>query len=312
MTSPDSFKKYLSSMISIMEETSPTSKGQKKSEKKNPKVADFIAEFKDLKKPKNFEFNDFEELDKILHKHGNFRLYNIIGSLQKTFWNYDNKINYKSSHRLHPERTYLERTEEVLKVEKFGEGYLDQIILWETKKSSKFKELISIMKKLSLLTDIKAKRLKGGRYEMLVKTKNKGVLTSLSDVGFGISQFLPIIVADLQLSKDSSLLVAQPEIHLHPSVQSLFGEYVTSQIKETQKNYIIETHSEYFINRIRLAIAKGELKETDHAIYYIDNKNNDAKIHKIKFSKNGQIQNAPEDFFKTYMMDVMELALMAE
>jgi predicted ATPase len=141
--------------------------------------------------------------------------------------------------------------------------------------------------------------------------KKGGVTSSLSDVGFGISQFLPIIVADLQLPDTSTLFVAQPEIHLHPSVQSSFGDYLANQINTTNKNYVIETHSEYLLNKIRLAIVKGELNEEDVNVGFTDNDDNENVVHKISFTPRGQILNAPKNFFKTYMMDVMEIAINA-
>lgn len=220
-------------------------------------------------------------------------------------------INYCGAFRLSPQRGYLEKTQIVPKLAVSGEGYLDQILAWETEKSDEFKALKTIMKSLALTHDIKSKRSKGGKFEVLVKTKSNSVFSSLTDVGFGISNFLPIIVADLQLSDNSTLFVAQPETHLHPSVQSKFGEYLSSQINSTNKNYVVETHSEYLLNNIRLAIVKGEVKSEDVKIYYIEPDGTDRKIHHISFAKNGQILNAPKSFFDTYMIDVMNIALNA-
>jgi len=122
---------------------------------------------------------------------------------------------------------------------------------------------------------------------------------------------MPIIVADLQLPKKSTLMVAQPEIHLHPSIQSAFGDYLVKQVKEKQKNYIIETHSEYLLNKIRLKIVKGEIAKEEVSVYFMEHNGEEAKAHKIIFNEDGQILNAPENFFKTYMMDVMDIAVNA-
>ncbi|MCU0425774.1 MAG: AAA family ATPase [Candidatus Kapabacteria bacterium] len=239
----------------------------------------------------------------------------LRGYPRMTVSDFDNRINFISSFRLHPERTYLETTKNELKVERFGENYLDQIIAWETKKAPQFETLLSMMKELDLLTGIKASRMYGGRYEITVQSKENGVFTSLADVGFGVSQFLPILVADLQLPNDSTLFVAQPEIHLHPDIQSRFGEFLIKQVERTEKNYVIETHSEYCLNRLRLGIVKGELQPEDIAVYYLNQAKHDpfdTDVHKITFTKSGEILGAPEDFFTTYQMDVMEIALHAE
>ena len=244
-----------------------------------------------------------------MQEKGMFKLKQIFDVISKIFSDYDNKINFISSFRLRPERTYLEQTKSKLKVDSFGDGYLDQIIIWESKDKKKFNKLIEILKNLNLLDGIKSKRLEGGRYEIAVRIKQNGIDTSLSDVGFGISQFLPIIVADLQLPKESNLYIAQPEIHLHPSVQSLFGDYLIEQINIESKSYVVETHSEYLLNKIRLGIVKQDINEEDVKVLFVDS--DDSSLHNITFNKKGQILNAPENFFKTYMMDVMEIAINA-
>jgi predicted ATPase len=107
------------------------------------------------------------------------------------------------------------------------------------------------------------------------------------------------------------LFVAQPEIHLHPSVQAEFGNYMVNQINQAKKNYIIETHSEYLLNRIRLAIVKGEIPKDDVKVYYLQNDGEETHTHRLEFTTDGRIMNAPEDFFKTYQMDVLNIAMNA-
>ena len=233
----------------------------------------------------------------------------IINALKPLFNELISKINFISSFRLHPERTYYETTKTDLKVGKFGEDYVNQIILWETQGAKEYESLIEIMKRLSLLEEIKSERLEGGRFELVVKVNKESVQASLDDVGFGISQFLPIIVADLQIGDQSTLFIAQPEIHLHPSVQAEFGSYMVNQIKSAEKNYIIETHSEYLLNRVRLAIVKGEIPKDDVKVYYFQNDGIDVHTHRLEFTTDGRILNAPGDFFKTYQMDVMDIAM---
>lgn len=268
--------------------------------------------FEKIKTKIELKFTDFNELEQILRSEQYYYLSTFKSSISSMFNRFDDNINYISSFRLYPERTYYETSKQDLKVGKFGENYEDQIIAWETKKSPEYKELVTILKDLGLLQEIKSKRLDGGRFEILIRTKANGVWSSLSDVGFGISQFLPIIVADLQLGKRSTLFIAQPEIHLHPKVQALFGDYLVNRITKNNKRYIIETHSEYLINRLRLAIAKKTIQERDVKTYYIDNNGVNAKDYTLSFLKNGQIKNAPKSFFDTYMLDVMNIAIEAE
>lgn len=280
--------------------------------RKNKKLFKFsIPPAKFHNTPLKISFDSLDELRTHDHKKFNIMLWQHLTQLNTQMTLLDNDMNFISSFRHFPDRTYYEKSKTDLKVSKSGEKYIDQILLWETQKSKKYKKLIEIMKSLSLMEEIKAKRLKSGRYEVVVKINMNSVPASLNDVGFGISQFLPIVVADLQLGKDSTLFVAQPEIHLHPSVQAEFGTYMVNQIKEDNKNYIVETHSEYLLNRIRLAIVKGEIPKEDITIYYLQNDGEAAQSHRLEFTTDGRILNAPEDFFKTYQIDVMNIAMNA-
>jgi predicted ATP-dependent endonuclease of OLD family len=250
----------------------------------------------------DLEIQDIDDLEQ--HFRG------IIDDLYNIFMlNAD--FNFISSFRLQPDRTYYQSLASN-KVDKFGGGYIDQILDWNDNQSEELLNLAFILKSLKILYDIKPHRLSGGRFEIKVKVKSRSKWESLADVGFGISQFLPIIVADLQLSDNSTLIMSQPEIHLHPSVQANLGDYLVKQVKERNKNYIVETHSEYLLNRMRLLIVKGEIQPEDVAVYYFENSIKDGSVaHRIEFTKDGRILNAPKGFFETYMIDTMDIALNA-
>jgi predicted ATPase len=219
-------------------------------------------------------------------------------------------FNYIGSFRLPPERTYY-RKPSVSKVGVNGEGYIDQIIKWEESDKKKYDELIEAVTEMGLFKTIQANKMKGGRFELNVQVNENSELASLTDVGFGISQFLPIIVADLQMNEASCLAISQPEIHLHPKIQATLGDYFCKQVNNTNKQYIVETHSEYLINRMRLLIVKGELKPTDVKLYYMENDGIKTTTYAIELTTDGQIKNAPQGFFDTYEMDVMDIALYA-
>jgi predicted ATPase len=222
----------------------------------------------------------------------------------------DNNFNYIGSFRLPPERTYY-RKPKAGKIGVNGEGYIDQVIEWEESDSKKYDELIRAVTEIGLFKTIQANKMKGGRFELNVQVNENSELASLTDVGFGISQFLPIIVADLQMEDDSCLAISQPEIHLHPKIQATLGDYFCKQVNNTDKQYIVETHSEYLINRMRLLIVKGKLKPEDVKLYYMENDGIKTTTYAIELTTDGQIKNAPQGFFDTYEMDVMDIALYA-
>jgi predicted ATPase len=222
----------------------------------------------------------------------------------------DNCFNYIGSFRLPPERTYY-RKPNARKISVNGEGYIDQIIKWEESNEEMYNELIEAVTEMGLFKTIQADTMKGGRFELNVQVNKNSELASLTDVGFGISQFLPIIVADLQMKDGSCLAISQPEIHLHPKIQATLGDYFCKQVNHTDKQYIVETHSEYLINRMRLLIVKGELKPEDVKLYYMENDGIKTTTYAIELTTDGQIKNAPQGFFDTYEMDVMDIALYA-
>lgn len=93
--------------------------------------------------------------------------------------------------------------------------------------------------------------------------KNKD---NISDVGFGVSQILPILVQMAVMSSEELLLIEQPELHLHPRAQSKFGEILADAIKSGRR-LIIETHSEHIIRSIQLAISNKTAKiSTSHKL----------------------------------------------
>jgi predicted ATPase len=239
------------------------------------------------------------------------QFYEIDPSYNPKEFDFDKNFNYIGSFRQPPERTYYQKAKAQEKVDTDGGSYIDQIIEWEETDADKFAVLIQVIQQMGLFHSIRSSRLKGGRFELNVKISENARFAALTDVGFGVSQFLPIVVADLQLSNQSCLAVSQPEIHLHPRIQATFGNYLVNQIKQTQKQYIVETHSEYLLNRIRLLLVTGELKPEDVRVLYFENDGVKSTVHDIEFTTKGAVRGAPQGFFDTYEMDVMDIAMQA-
>ena len=266
-------------------------------------------EFKASQLNAEFILDNLHDLSFNMSDKGVFKLKMLLQSIYVAFSRYKSSINYISSFRLQPERTNIEINQDRFNIDVNGRGYLDQILHWYTYKKKTFNSFKKTLKQIGIIHDIKAKRLPGGRYEINVKTNSSGVFSSLCDVGFGIPQLLPLVVADRQLGSSSTLLVSQPEIHLHPSVQAQLGDYFVEKVSKLNKSYIIETHSEYLLNRIRLNIVKGLISPEQVKVFHVAKVNNTSQVYQLKFTSDGQILNAPKDFFETYMLDVMNIAL---
>ena len=125
------------------------------------------------------------------------------------------------------------------------------------------------------------------------------VILSLEDVGFGISQVLPLLV-QLAISKKDLVLIEQPELHLHPAIQAHFGDLLIEGSKESKANqFIIETHSEHLLLRLQRRIREGTLSSEDLRIYYIDaNSEQGSYAQLIELDENGEfITPWPNGFF---------------
>lgn len=116
------------------------------------------------------------------------------------------------------------------------------------------------------------------------------------DVGFGISQVLPIIVQSI-ISKNSTICIEQPEIHLHPRLQTTLANLFVKGIKNNN-TFIIETHSEHLMLRLQNLIKKGDISPRDISIIYVDKTEIGSSCTELRLNKNGEfIDLWPDGFF---------------
>lgn len=122
---------------------------------------------------------------------------------------------------------------------------------------------------------------------------------SFVDVGFGISQVLPIITQSL-LSQNCTLIIEQPEVHIHPRLQANLGSLLSACIKPPFGNqFIIETHSEHLMLRLQKLIRKGELDPNDISVIYIDRSSEGSQCLNLRLDKDGDfLDEWPGGFFE--------------
>jgi predicted ATPase len=135
-------------------------------------------------------------------------------------------------------------------------------------------------------------------HELTVATDNTNKLQDLTHVGVGVSQVLPILVLSLLAKTDSTLIFEQPELHLHPKVQTRLADFFISQ-NGLKKQCIVETHSEYLINRLRylVAISEKDSLSRNSILYFVEKEEGYSKYNEIRINKYGVIKDWPKGFF---------------
>lgn len=122
------------------------------------------------------------------------------------------------------------------------------------------------------------------------------------NVGFGLTYILPIIVAILKSKPNDLLIIENPESHLHPAGQSKIAE-LCALASSNGVQLIIESHSDHFLNGIRVATKKKVINHKMIKIYYFEKEKNEmsSKIHLLSIDKNGKINEIwPKGFFDEY------------
>jgi predicted ATPase len=174
------------------------------------------------------------------------------------------------------------------------------------RKARPFPEVIATwLKQLGLLDSFVPHRIAENRkdYEVRVRTKRSTKDVDLTDVGFGISQVLPVVVESFYVAPHSTVIIEQPELHLHPRVQSELADLfvAASHAYENGKNrctqFLIESHSEHFLQRLQRRIAEGKLKPEEVALYFCEPGSQGSELHELQVNPYGDIENWPVDFF---------------
>lgn len=154
---------------------------------------------------------------------------------------------------------------------------------------------------LGVASQIRTERLNGVTWQVALKPDQKPRL--LPEVGFGISQVLPILVMGLLAPREALLLIEQPELHLHPRVQARLGDFFMGLAK-CGKQCLIETHSENLVSQLRYHIVQaGGQEKSDCMIYFVDQDETGAsRFDPVEISPNGNILNWPDGFFDETML----------
>ena len=144
-------------------------------------------------------------------------------------------------------------------------------------------------------------------YNVRIQKNESGTKVTLVDMGYGLSQFLPVLVLCYYAPKGSTLILEQPGIHLHPKVQSQLADLLIDVIIERNLQILVESHSEHLLNRLQRRIAEERISVDKTALYFCRNDDGVSRIEKLKMDEFGNIANWPENFFGDEMGDLFAM-----
>jgi len=137
----------------------------------------------------------------------------------------------------------------------------------------------------------------GNIYRVKVKQTSGSPEVLITDVGFGVSQILPAIVLCYYAPEGSTIILEQPEIHLHPSVQAGLADVFIDAVKTRNIQVIFESHSEHLLRRLQLRIAEEKISPDMAALYFCNVADKGSQLESLDLDLFGNITNWPKNFF---------------
>ncbi len=236
---------------------------------------------------------------------------------------------FRSLYYLGPLRTKAERFYLWAGVEPDSVGYSGEntvaailaakerwISLGFKRRSKSLEEIIALkLKEMELIEEFKINSSGQSQvYEVKLQTKLSLDWVDLPDVGFGISQVLPVLVQCFYAPHGSIIIMEQPEIHLHPRAQSALADVMIDVINSRENGrdrniqLIIETHSEHFLRRLQRRIAEEEIEQDKVSAYFANISSKQLVLEPLEIDIFGNIRNWPEHFFGDEMGDITQQA----
>lgn len=220
------------------------------------------------------------------------------------------RIYYLGPLREYPKREYQWTGSSPMGVGNKGEKTIDAIMAATNKgelRNEKYKarlrpfqEMIAFwLKKMGLIEHFSIKEIAPGTnlYQAKVKRDANSAEALLTDVGFGVSQVLPALVLLYYVPEGATVLMEQPEIHLHPSVQSNLADVILTVAKARNLQVVVESHSEHLLRRFQRRVAENSASADDVKLYFCDSVDGESKLIDLQLNLFGDIENWPKNFF---------------
>lgn len=234
----------------------------------------------------------------------------FLSDLETTYEKAIDSIFYLGPLREFPKRDYLWARSRPTDVGQRGEKAIDAILaateanielnLRPRTKLRPFQAMVAYwLKELGLIDSFKVSEIAEGsnRWQAKVVTRAGGSEVLLTDVGFGVSQVLPVITLLLYVPEGSTVILEQPEIHLHPLAQASLADVIIYAANHRKVQVILESHSEHLLLRLQRRIAEHLLRSEDVRLYFCDTMSGKSVLTTLDIDLLGEIRNWPQYFF---------------
>lgn len=230
------------------------------------------------------------------------------------------KIYYLGPLREYPHRIYVWAGEQPQGVGQRGELAIPALLAADRqgvkispgprrKKVTVTERVAQWLRELGLIHSFSVRPIAENRKEYEVRVKQTATSTevALTDVGFGVSQILPILTLCYYAPEGSTLILEQPEIHLHPSVQAGLADVFVDAIKTRGIQIVVESHSEHLLRRLQRRVAEEALAAKDASLYFVSAQGGQSHVETLDLDLFGNITNWPENFFGDEMGDLIAM-----
>ena len=130
---------------------------------------------------------------------------------------------------------------------------------------------------------------------------------NLIDVGYGVSQALPVVTQTVLENPNTTILMQQPEVHLHPKAQAALGSFFCEMVKNGDRRLVVETHSDFIVDRIRQEVASGVVPAEWVSILFFHRIGYATTVHAMQLDKTGNLQNAPDVYREFFLREELRL-----
>ena len=250
----------------------------------------------------------------------NFRNTGFLSDLETAFEAFLDRTFYLGPLRDHPQRDYLWSRSRPSDVGDRGEHTIEAIVAAQTdgdrrnlapERTSFTAALVHWLRKLHLAEEFHVEEIAAGsnRWQAKVRTRRDGSEVMLPDVGFGVSQVLPVITLLHYVPPGSTVLLEQPEIHLHPLAQAELADVIIDVAERRRVQVIVESHSEHLLLRLQRRIAEGRLNADDISLYFCSAARGASEIERLQLDEYGNIGNWPARFMGDAFAETAEAEL---